>query len=108
MKIEHMEQQKNKLLVDTSAPDLNGMLCSLCQKIALSVCQMVLPSCSKTQCGDNALLFTNILVSLTYKPVFAITNFIFLNIGSPLTPKYFILCFNVLQSVFMVLFIGYL
>lgn len=32
MKIEHMEQQKNKLLVDKSAPDLNDMLCSLCQK----------------------------------------------------------------------------
>lgn len=40
MKIEHKEQQKNKLLVDKSVPDLNGMLCSLCQKITLSVCQL--------------------------------------------------------------------
>lgn len=32
MKIEHMEPTKNKLLVDKSAPNLNGMLWSLCQK----------------------------------------------------------------------------
>lgn len=47
MKIEHMEQQKNKLLVDKSAPDLNGMLCSFCEKSHFQFGSLGLPSCSK-------------------------------------------------------------
>lgn len=37
MKIEQKEQQKNKIARGQVSQDLNGMLCSLCQEITLSV-----------------------------------------------------------------------
>lgn len=68
MKIEYMEQQKNKLLVDKGAPDLNGMLCSVCQKIALSVWGYH-PAPKRYKDTMHYAIYSNVLLKPTYNPV---------------------------------------
>lgn len=62
MKIEQKEQQKSKIARGQVSQDLNGMLCSLCQEITLSVCHSGLTFLLLTsQCGHCGWIFTGTL-----------------------------------------------
>lgn len=60
MKIEQKEQQKNKIARGQVSQDLNGMLCSPCQEITLSVCHSGLTFLLLTsRCGHRGWMFTS-------------------------------------------------